>query len=344
MLGKRFLRPNEFGENEMKSVLLFRLGGLGDLMITFPAIFLLREKLSSSLLTLVCREEYGLILKETGVVDEIVSLNHRQLIPLFSSPPYPEELSNWLEGFSLVLGWMQKENSLAHQDLCNFLSTKRCRFFVHDPDYQGSISKYFFGKTLEYLTGIEGPGSSFSDYTRLPISSNQRKAGLRLLGKELSRYRRKGVEKRPKIVVVHPGSGSKSKRWPLENFMEIIHQFGRKGYRGALVTGYAEAELENKLKKQILPKNWVWLRNPPLVKLSGLLSASSLYLGNDSGITHLAASCGTKVIALFQNDLESTWRPYGRVTVLSGESLSDISSASVWEKMNSLLDSKYPSP
>jgi ADP-heptose:LPS heptosyltransferase len=322
----------------MKSALLFRLGGLGDLMVAFPSIFLLRKKLSPCLLTLVCREEYGLILKETGVVDEIVSVGPARLAPLFDSPPYPEELSNWLEGFSLVLSWMQKENSLNHKDLCNFLGKKRCRFFILDPDHQGSISKYFFGKTLEYLTGIEGPSSSFCDCTRLPLSSSQEEAGLRLIGKELSKARRKGAEKRPKVVVVHPGSGSKSKCWPLENFMEMIHHFSHNSYRGALVTGFADVELEKRLNSHTLPKNWVWLRNPSLVKLSGLLSASSFYLGNDSGITHLAAACGTKVIALFQNNLESAWRPYGRATVLSGESVSDISPHTVLEAASRIIE------
>ncbi len=322
----------------MKSALLFRLGGLGDLMVAFPSIFLLRKKLSPCLLTLVCREEYGLILKETGVVDKIVSVGESSLAPLFYSPPYPEKLNNWLEGFSLVLGWMQKENSLAHIDLCNFLGKKRCRFFGLEPDHRGPISRYYFGKTLEYLAEIEVPSSSFSDCTRLPLSSIQVEAGLRLLGKELSKDKRKGGEKRPKIVVVHPGSGGKSKRWPLGNFMEMIHQLSHRGCRGALVTGLADVELENKLNDCTLPKNWVWLRNPSLVKLSGLLSASSLCLANDSGITHLAAACGTKVVALFQEDLEADWKPYGQTVVLSGKSVSDISSASVGETMNSLLD------
>ncbi|NIM90243.1 MAG: hypothetical protein GTO17_04765 [Candidatus Aminicenantes bacterium] len=322
----------------MKSALLFRLGGLGDLMVAFPAIFLLRKKLSSFSLSLACREEYGFILKETGLVDKIVSLNHQQLAPLFSSPPYPEELNSWLEGFSLVLGWMQKENSLAYEELCNFLDKKRCRFFVLDPVHQGPISRYYFRKTLEYLTGIEGPSPSFNDCTRLPLSSSQEEAGLSLLGKGLSRDKGKRVEKRQKIVVVHPGSGSKIKCWALDNFMELIHQFSHKGYRGALVTGFADAELDKVLKSHTLPQNWVWLHNPSLLKLSGLLSASTLYLGNDSGITHLAAACGTKVLALFQKDLETAWRPYGRVTVLSGESVSDISPHTVLEAAARIIE------
>lgn len=310
--------------NSRKSALLFRLGGLGDLLVAFPSIYLLRKNLSPCSLTLVCREEYGLLLKETGIVDNIVSMDQKRLAPLFTSRPYSQELPLWLSEFSLILGWMQKECSLNFKELCSSLGRKRCQFFVHDPDYPGQISKMFFENTLEFLVEEGGPNPPFSQCTTLPSSSIRKKDGLKLLGKE-------ALEKGGKVAVVHPGSGSKSKCWPLDNFIEIVHLLSHRGYRGVLVTGMAEIELEERLKKISLPKRWIWLQNPPLLKLSGLLSAASFYLGNDSGITHLAAACGTDVIALFRKDLKDAWKPYGRVTVLSGESVSDIRPDSVWE-------------
>ena len=322
----------------MKSVLLFRLGGLGDLMVAFPSISLLRKELSSHSLTLVCRNEYGLILEETGVVDEIVSVEQKRFAPLFKSKPYPLELAQWLKEFSLILAWLQKENSLNHKELCSFLGRKRCRFFLLDPDLPGPISKHFFEKTLEFLPSKKGPKSSFSDCILLALSSSQKKAGLGLLGEGVSKEKEELAGRRQKIVVVHPGSGSKTKCWPLENFMKIIHQLSQMGYRGVLVTGFAEIGMEDKLQKHTFPNEWVWLHHPPLMKLSGLLSASSLYLGNDSGITHLAAACGTKVVALFRQDLEAAWKPYGQTTVLSGESISDISAHSVWEAVSQILE------
>jgi ADP-heptose:LPS heptosyltransferase len=272
------------------------------------------------------------------VVDEIVSVEQRRLAPLFESRPYPQELARWLKEFSLILGWLQKENSLNHKELCTFLGREKCLFFILDPDLPGPISKHFFEQTLEYIPEKEGPKPSFSDCILLPLSSIQKKAGLGLLGEGFSKNKKGGAEEREKTVVVHPGSGSKSKCWPLESFLEIIHRLSNMSYRGALVTGFAEIGMEDKLQKQILPNKWVWLRHPPLVKLSGLLSASSLYLGNDSGITHLAAACGTKVVALFRKDLEAAWKPYGQTVILSGETISDISPHSVWEAVSQILE------
>ena len=311
----------------MRSVLLFRLGGLGDLLVAYPSIYLVRKLLHPCSITLVCREEYGRLLKETGVVDTILSLNEPQLSPLFTSPPYPEDIVRRLDGFSFILGWMQKKGSLNIEEFCTFREKKRCLSFIFDPDFQGSITRYFFQKTAEFLAPEKGNLPAFQECSFLPLNPEQKHEGLKLLG-ELALISEK------KIAVIHPGSGGERKSWPFENFMEVIFRLADAGMRGVLVTGPAEERLEEKIRASSLPAGWVWLHNPPLLKIAGLLSASSLYLGNDSGITHLAASCGAKGVALFLAEFEALWRPFGRISTLAGESMSDISVDSVWEAVS----------
>ena len=307
----------------MKSILLFRLGGLGDLLAVFPSIYLLRKELSPCSITLVSREEYGALLKETGVVDNLISESDGYLAPLFAGSVQLEgELARWLEGFSLVLGWVQKKSSLQIEKNLLFQNIKKCLFFVFDPTYPGQISKFFFDKTAEFLNRSEG--LSFIDCSVLPLSSGQMRDGLRLLGNG-------GLKERERMVVVHPGSGSSEKCWPVRNFIKIINRLSQKGIKGVLVTGMAEERMENIIEEARLPENWTWLRNPPLLRLAGLLRSADFYLGNDSGITHLAAACGRRGVALFQDDLAVKWKPYGRVSVLCGESVSRIKFDTVWE-------------
>ena len=117
----------------MKSILLFRLGGLGDLLVAFPSIHCLRKKLSPCSITLVCREEYGSILKQTGVVDNLVSEADANLAPLFAGSAHLDgELVRWLGGFSLILGWVQKKSSLQIEKNFPFQDRKKYRFFVFE--------------------------------------------------------------------------------------------------------------------------------------------------------------------------------------------------------------------
>ena len=307
----------------MKSILLFRLGGLGDLLVAFPSIYLLRKKLSPCSITLVCREEYGSVLKETGIVDNLISGSDAGLVRLFAGSAHLDgELTQWLEGFSLILGWVQKKSSLQIEKNFLFQNRKKCRFFVFDPTYPGQISNFFFDKTAEFLNRSEA--LSFDECSILPLSSEQKQDGLRLLGNG-------DLKEREKMVVVHPGSGSTEKRWPVRSFIKVIIRLSQKGIRGVLVTGMAEERMESIIEEARLPENWTWLRYPPLLRLAGLLQSADFYLGNDSGVTHLAAACGTRVVALFRDDLVEQWKPYGYVSVLDGESVSEIKFDTVWE-------------
>jgi ADP-heptose:LPS heptosyltransferase len=104
-----------------------------------------------------------------------------------------------------------------------------------------------------------------------------------------------------------------------------------------VVTGEAEADMDKVLHEQVWPAGWTWLRSPSLDALSGLLRLSSFYLGNDSGITHLAAACGSDVIALFLEENVTAWQPLGRVHLLSAASLDSISVEMVWRMVEGRL-------
>jgi heptosyltransferase-3 len=106
---------------------------------------------------------------------------------------------------------------------------------------------------------------------------------------------------RADFVVIHPFASSVAKRWPLENFRHIAAQIE------APVRWCAgpEESLENAVRIGDLYELAVWL------------AAARLYIGNDSGIAHLAAAVGTPVIAIFQSTDPRIWAPRGpSVTVL----------------------------
>jgi ADP-heptose:LPS heptosyltransferase len=288
----------------MRNALLFRLGGLGDLLVAFPSVHLIRKKFPSASLTLVCREEYGALFQETGVVDRVIRGDSSRLLPLFAGSVAPgKELVEWLRGFDLIVGWTHGQRKDVFGE---------CRLIYYQPEMPESISRFFFRKTSEALGEGQSIDFSFEECAKLPLSPAQKKG---------------------KFVVVHPGSGSEKKCWPMRNFLEIVGRLGQKGVKGALITGEAEIRMEALIKKTALPPGWSWLCSPSLISLSNLLQEADLYLGNDSGITHLAAACGTEVVALFRNEFITAWRPYGRVHLLSAASLEEISIDSVWEKI-----------
>jgi ADP-heptose:LPS heptosyltransferase len=152
----------------------------------------------------------------------------------------------------------------------------------------------------------------------LPITAEKRISSRSLLEKL-------GIRRAARFAVIHPGSGSRSKRWPLQNFLTVAAHLSRKGVPGLLVTGEAEAELEAELDRSVLPRSWTRLSKPDIFDLAVHLAESTLYIGNDSGVTHLAAACGTQVLAVFRRENESSWRPNGRVLLFSAEDAASVS-------------------
>jgi len=302
----------------MKSILVFRLGGLGDLLVALPSVQLVKRRFPGSSLSLVCRAEYGRLLEEAGVVDAVFPLDDSRWLPLFDDgPDTPEDFKKWLAEFNFILGWFQKETPRPFERKIFDRTASRGRFIVYEPQSGIPVSRYFFDHTSALIDGRSQADDKFEDCHRLP-SLKTKGRDQSLPGKPETPARQK------KSVVIHPGSGNENKCWPLENFLALIESLHQKGIEGYLVTGEAEARMEKKILDLGLPQGWSWLRRPPLIELAGLLEEAAVYIGNDSGVTHLAAACGTRGLALFRNDLEAAWAPFGRIHVLSAEDVAAI--------------------
>jgi ADP-heptose:LPS heptosyltransferase len=120
------------------------------------------------------------------------------------------------------------------------------------------------------------------------------------------------------LVVVHPGSGSPAKRWPVENFARLIDTMeGELGVRTVIVTGYAEADVLVGLHSHLDTATPLVADNWPLLPTAALIARAAVFVGHDSGLTHLAAALGRPTVAIFGPTDPGIWQPRGeRVTVV----------------------------
>ncbi len=129
------------------------------------------------------------------------------------------------------------------------------------------------------------------------------------------------AQKRKTRIVFHPGSGSPKKNYPPGLWAALFKalKHGRHPMPGAvsLLLGPAEEDARSLYDAPGTREAWEILCSPPMESLLSLLGESALYIGLDSGITHVAAMCGTPTLALFKSTSVSEWRPLGpRVRVL----------------------------
>ena len=122
------------------------------------------------------------------------------------------------------------------------------------------------------------------------------------------------------IIVFHPGSGSKKKNHPPDLWIDLIRNAGfSRGARNVVLLGPAEEGLRQFFTKEFSGEKVDIVYALPASELLPLLRGTSLYVGHDSGITHLAAMLGTPTVALFKSSDPSQWMPLGpEVTVITG--------------------------
>lgn len=117
---------------------------------------------------------------------------------------------------------------------------------------------------------------------------------------------------RERFAVIHPFSGSAKKNWPLENYRELA--------RRLKIPVQWTAGPEEKLDGA--------MRFDDLYELGCWISKAAVFIGNDSGISHLAAAVGTPVVAIFLTTDPAVWAPRSsRAITVENPSVDDVIAA-----------------
>jgi ADP-heptose:LPS heptosyltransferase len=122
------------------------------------------------------------------------------------------------------------------------------------------------------------------------------------------------------FLCLHPGSGSDRKNWPKEDFLEVATgAFCRWRLPSTVLIGPAE-QGQRAFWNEAGGTSLSVKEGLPILEVARTLRRAALYVGNDSGITHLAAAAGVPVVALFGPTDPARWAPRGvRVEVLAQE-------------------------
>ncbi|MEW6251039.1 MAG: glycosyltransferase family 9 protein [Planctomycetota bacterium] len=128
-------------------------------------------------------------------------------------------------------------------------------------------------------------------------------------------------------VLIHPGSGGRPKCWPLANFIRTARLLrdmhsGTPPLHVTFVLGHVELETwpaSDLRQLDELAAEFPLIRSPSPSELVALLASADVYIGNDSGPTHLAAFLRTPTLAIFGPTSPLIWRPLGpHVHVFAG--------------------------
>lgn len=197
--------------------------------------------------------------------------------------------------------------------------------FLNDPQgvAKKNLGRFFPGASIAVLPGY--PGENEATHVALYLARAMERSGLPVVAENavteaMERPLLLSGNRRRERIVFHPGSGGAQKNHSPEFWMGLLRAF-RKKIPGieeppVVLLGPAEEKLVPLFSGE---KGAEILLSPDMDTLSLLLQETLLYVGHDSGITHLAAMLGAPTIALFKHTSAAQWRPLGpRVKVIEG--------------------------
>lgn len=203
----------------------------------------------------------------------------------------PEGLIDTLRGFEEILSW-SGGNQPELREACERLQLP-IHFFAALPnrDSADHVSDWFLRQTREWH-GLDAEPPEW-----------RAAGGRRFLLPSLAA--RRGVSG-PLRVVLHPFSGNAQKNWPLHCYRRLARAIAASGGRDVAIQWCAGPE--DALPEDLARDSW---RFETLDELARALSSASLFIGNDSGITHLAAMMGIPCVVFFGPESLRVWSPRG---------------------------------
>jgi len=274
--------------------LILRGGAIGDFIATLPVLQTLRTQWPNAHIELWGYPHISELALETGLAQSVVSLEQAEMTRFFvPEPKFTDAQVATIRSFELIFNYLYDP---VGQVRSNLLLAGAKQVLSGSPLIKRGHAIPFLLEPLQALALYETDLVPTLDFPET----------LRKKGRV--RLQSLGVGGQP--LVVHPGSGSLAKNWPIDRYVELIQDLRESGREVVVILGEADGEAASTLAHQ-LPDVPV-LTELSLVELAATLSECSTFLGNDSGIAHLAAAVGLPVVVLFGPSDADTWAPRGR--------------------------------
>ena len=308
----------------MRRLLVIRPGAIGDTLLVLPVIQALKAQYQFTHCTLVGNAAVLPLTLASGIVDETFDYEQARWGQLFSERGITDSgLQTLLASFDMVICWLRDDTgTVAHN-----LTAVGISQVVVTPGRppEGDHLHIVF-----YLAASTGLDLSLPDLRDFHLTLPSQK-----LSSQMS------DEQNASFVVIHPGSGGARKCWPHEKYRALIEQLWERDQDVLVLLGPAEQDQWALLHSELGTNEQHrlnFLVNAPLVALAGNIQMCKCFIGNDAGITHLAAMLGLPTLALFGPTDPRIWHPVGRSVVIMYEpELKRLPVAMVLEAVRSFL-------
>lgn len=290
-------------------ILVIRPGALGDVLLTLPALQALQARFPEAAIEVMGDLAVLQWLPGRTVVRDASSFDRMDLIALFQHGAQPGlVLRHYLDQFDLIISYATSPEYVFARNLTRLA---RGEVICWDARPRQNMRMHMSAYLQQPLRRL-GVADNVDLPRLVPMAEDRQQ--------QAQWWQEHSLNERLSVAI-HPGSGSAAKNWPAERFATVArHLQQEQGMQILLVSGPADEAVVAAVERDLGGQGYVLVRELPLPVLAALLARCWAYVGNDSGVSHLAAAMGTRVVAIFGPTDAAVWAPLGAsVRVLRGE-------------------------
>ncbi|MEP7038489.1 MAG: glycosyltransferase family 9 protein [Acidobacteriota bacterium] len=324
-----------------QNILIINFGQLGDVILSLPAFFAIREKFADAKITALIGKASAEIIELAGFADEKIAVDRVKLRDSGKLWSINEIFKLSKEIRRRKFDFVIDLHSLSETNLLGFFSGAKHRLYINRES-----------RSLDFLGNFE-PKPPLEDKTKhatdryldvlksLSIKNPKRFAQIlpppAAIENIENLWREKNIADK-QTVGLFPGAGHPSRRWKLEYFAELARRFGRlENIRTIVFLGPEEKDLRGEVEKSF-PAETVIVDKLTIPQLAAAMARLRVLISNDTGAMHVGALVGTPIVLLLDERAPTNYLPLTeKIRVISNGTLDEISVGEVFQAAQNYL-------
>jgi lipopolysaccharide heptosyltransferase II len=301
------LAPARWDWSSVRRVLVVRLRSIGDTVLTTPALFALRRFLPQVQIDIVLEDWVAPVLEGSDLVDRVIAIPREskstrvRLARQLRAERY-DVVYNLHGGTTATL--LTRATGAKHR--VGFAHYQYARLHNHAAPSSLEIWQRPSLHSVEQQLALIG-------WTGVPVTDRpptQLAVTEQSLLAVTEKLRAAGFESQDKkFAVLHPAAAFDTKQWATENFARIAEDVTARDLIPVAIVAPNETRIVESLREQTSVQV-IGLSDLRLPEVTALASRAHLFVGNDSGIAHIAAAAGAPCVVIFGSSNVAHWRPW----------------------------------
>ena len=295
--------------------LIIQPGAIGDCLLTIPLARFLKASLGLGGVDLLAHMDYVGFYPNRTCIDAVRSIDTIDLHRLFAaSKEYTvvdhDPLVTAFMDYSFIVSFLGEPNSDFESNLVYTVHCSRSADVVVLPlrppeQYDRHVAEFYCEAVTEQCALLPNwRHQPLSEEVLLRSTLSDEQEGRIIL-------REAGIHDGTPLLLLHPGSGGAFKCWHTDNYIAIAEKMKSRHWAVAFLLGPAEEERMSPSVRSRLAAAGPVLCDLPLDKIVAVMSCSQAFVGNDSGVSHLAALMGIRTLTVFGPTRPSVYGPIG---------------------------------